>query len=258
MKNPKLIAAPLIVMAALLVWRETYDSQCGSLGIPLLAIAIIGYQTAQYAIYRRRCFADCFFNERSRLHRYYHRAAIPVLLAVVLSVVAGLSLILSALTWSVPVLMLLGVDGLVVAAVIPRGVGVLARHLRPAMAGTASRSLLASANALLLLPPLLAVQYYSPFPTFLDQASLANTISQAHEALGSQCLPTDLAVKFHAAKEGISWWLMLRASVELAEPNYRWVAWPLFLISGSLSVWAYSKLIVQVSDFARLTSNDHG
>ena len=250
MNDRKVILAPLIVMAAMLVWRTTYESQCVSLAIPLLVIAIIGYQTAQLALYRRRCFADCVFNVGSPLHRLYYRAALSVLLAVLLSVVAGLSLMLNVLSWSAPVLLLLAFDGFLLAAATPGGVRMLTNHFRPAIAGTASRSLLASVNALLLLPPLLALQYFSPFPPFLDQASLPNTIVQAYEALGSQCMATNLVVKFHAAKEGLAWWLTLRASMELSDPTYRWAAWTLFLLSGSLSVWAYSKLVVQVADFA--------
>ena len=258
MRNLRILLATLATFAALVIWRETYSLQCASGAIPLLAIALIGFQTAEYAVFRRRCFADCAFEAGSFLHRFYSRTFLSILIAIFVSVVAGLSLLFNLLTWTEPVLALLAVDGLFLAFVTPAVIGVGSRHLRPGIARIATKNIVAAVNAALLLAPLLAIQYYSPFPAFVDQASLTNTISQAFQSFGSQCVPTDVLTKLQVAKEGFSWWLMLKANVQLTDPTFRVAAWIIFLVSGSLSVWAYSKLIVQVADLASGSGERNG
>jgi hypothetical protein len=250
MRHLRILAAALVVFAALAVWRLTYGSQCASGVIPLLAIALIGFQTAEYAVFRRRCFADCAFSDGSFLHRFYSRTVLATALAIFVSAVAGLSLFLNLLTWTEPVLALLAADGLLLALVAPPLIRISSGHLRPGIARIAAKNIIAAVNAALLLGPLLAIQYYSPFPPFVDTASLPNTITQALQAFSSQCLATDFLAKLQAAKEGFSWWLMLKANVQLSDPTFRAAAWIIFLVSGSLSVWAYSKLIVQAADLA--------
>lgn len=250
MRNLRILAAVIVTLAGLLIWRITYGSQCVSTAIPLLVIILIGYQTAEYAVFRRRCFADCFFNDGTVLHRMFYRPYFSIGIAMFVSIVAGLSLLLNLLTWTPPVLALLAVDGFFLAFLTPGSAVLSEGHLRPSIARLATKNVIATLNAGVLLAALLAIQFYSPFPEFVDPASLSNTIAQAFRTVGSQCVATDFLAKLQVAKEGFSWWLMLRANVELADPTFRAAAWILFLLSGSLSVWAYSKLIVQVADLA--------
>ena len=258
MRQFRILAAVLVVFAALAVWRLTYDSQCASAAIPLLAIALIGFQTAEYAVFRRRCFSDCAFEEGSFLHRFYSRTTLSIVVAIFVSAVAGLSLFLNLLTWTDPVLALLAADGLLLAFIAPPLIRTGSRHLRPGIARIASKNIIAALNAVLLLVPLLAIQYYSPFPAFVDPASLTTTVSQALQSFNSQCLATDFLAKLQAVKEGFSWWLMLKANVQLPDPTFRVAAWIIFLVSGSLSVWAYSKLIVQAADLASGSGESNG
>jgi hypothetical protein len=250
MRNLRILAAVLAVFAALGVWRATYDSQCLSTAIPALLILLIAFQTAEYSIVRRRCFADCMFNDGTVLHRMFYRRYFAIGIAFFVSIVAGFSLLLNLLTWSDPILALLIVDGIVLAFLTPVVTSLGRQHLNPGIARIATKNVLIVINAGLLLAALLAIQYYSPFPRFVDPASLTNTVTQAFAAYGSQCLVTDFLAKLQVAKEGFSWWLMLKANVQLSDPTFRAAAWIIFLVSGSLSVWAYSKLIVQAADLA--------
>lgn len=250
MRNLRILAAVLAVFAALGVWRATWESQCLSTAIPALLILVIALQTAEYSIVRRRCFADCMFNDGTFFHRMFYRRYFAIGIAFFVSIVAGLSLLLNLITWQEPILALLIVDGVLLALLTPAVTALGRHHLNPGVARIATKNLLIVINAGLLLAALLAIQFYSPFPAFVDPASLTNTITQAFQAYGSQCLATDFMAKLQVAKEGFSWWLMLKANVQLADPTFRAAAWIIFLVSGSLSVWAYSKLIVQAADMA--------
>lgn len=55
----------------------------------------------------------------------------------------------------------------------------------------------------------------------------------------------------YVQKDAFAWWLMVRGSGHLEAPILRWAAWTVFLFSGTLALWAYSRLLVQMIAFAQ-------
>ena len=247
----RIVLALGLTGVALWLWRETYDVHCTALVIPGLVVCVIAYRSSRYTIARRRCLADGFVRPETMLHRMLSRPILPLVVAFVLSVCAGLVLLLNILTWPREVLWALAVDAGLVALAFAFMRRKAAEIFQPEAARLLAVHVLVVVNALGLLLVLVGLQYYLPFADFIDRSlALPDMIERASLAVGSDCVLIHALVRVHVAKEAVGWWLVLNASQHLSDPGFRLGAWILFLVGGSLSTWAWSGLVVQIVDWA--------
>jgi hypothetical protein len=75
-------------------------------------------------------------------------------------------------------------------------------------------------------------------------------MASASQTMKSVCPLIETAARLSAEKDAIGWWLMLETSSRIDNPSFRWGAWMVFFVNSSLSIWAYSRYIVQSVDLA--------
>jgi len=238
-----------LACGALVVWRLTYADTCMALAIPVACIGMIAVPTARFSILRRRSFADSFFQPDTFLRRWFSGRTIAIGSAMIASLVAGSSLMLSIVGWSWEFLGVLGIDAIVVALVAPYLLNLGCSQLKPVVARLAAHSLLSNVNAVLLLVPLVLVQFHADYPDFVDRnGSLVRTIEAARATVSSVCPLVDVLVDFNAAKDAFAWWLVIMASQQAQDTSLRLAVWVAFLMFGSLNAWAFSKLVVRAAE----------
>lgn len=102
-------------------------------------------------------------------------------------------------------------------------------------------------NVPFVVAALLFIQLQQPPPAYVDGAlNLEETLRAASESIGSECSVVDQLIRLNLEKDGFSWWLMLKGGGSIDDSRVRWVAWLLFLLSGTLGLLAYSRLCVQL------------
>lgn len=236
-------AGPLL----LLTWSALYASSCVVLLIPIFIVAVLTLATREQLRQRRRCVADCYFVSGSLLHRLVSSTKLVTLLSLLVSLGLTTVLLASVPGWGLPVLGLLAMDAVLIALLyfgLLRAASAGLR-VRGAFRALFTRRWAVMVNLPLVLLGLLWLQLQQPPPAWLDGAlNLEATLRAASDSVGSRCPLIDRVVRLNMEKEAFSWWLTLKGSGLIDDSRLRWVAWLLFLLSGTLALWAYSRLCV--------------
>lgn len=246
----RILAAVLLTLALLWVWRESFDATCLGIIPGLVVVALISAAAREQAMHRRHCLAACWFREGSLPARVLRSGMLVTLRALLVALVTGGVLLLSLILWDRPMLIALASDSIVVVILYVALAALSARTFR-----AESRMLLVKVwtvgiNTLLMAGVLIGVQLFSPVPDYLDE-SLRVTLDAASARVASSCGPVDLLAGLYQQKEAFAWWLMVQGSGRLDAPMLRSAAWGIFLFTGTLGVWAYSRLLVQMIAIAR-------
>jgi hypothetical protein len=249
-------AAILLSLALLGVWRATYDATCLGLIPAAVVVAVIAAAAREQAMRRRYCLAECWFREHSFPARFLRSGLIVTLRALAVSLFTGGFLLLSLLLWGELMLIVLALDSLILTALSAAIRSGSPRFFRPESHRVLVKSWSVGINTLLMAGILFYAQLYSPVPEYLTD-SLTTTLDAASARVASSCPTVDMLAGIYQEKEAFAWWLMVQGSGQLDAPALRWTAWSIFLLSGTLGVWAYSRLMVQMIDFARGLEGAH-
>jgi hypothetical protein len=249
-----LVAAAVAGPAMLLLWSLVYRAGCWSLLVPAGVVAVLTAAGRDRLLWRRHCLADCLFVEGSALHRLLRSRILVTLIAA--AVATGLTAVLMAQipSWSFEIVALLALDALLLAtlyvALYRLAAGGL--HVNPGRRGVLAKSGAVALNLLLVVPALLLVQLQQAPPQYLDAAlRLGPTLQAASDSVASGCPLVDQLVRLGQEGEAFAWWLTLRATRAIDDAQLRWIAWLLFLASGTLSLWAYGSFCVQLIHYAQ-------
>lgn len=246
-----MVLLPALAVAAgpllLLSWSLLYSGPCVVLLIPALMTLLLTLAARDQLRQRRRCSADCFFVEGTLLHRLVSSTKLVTLISLAVSLALTTVLLVSVPAWGLAVMVLLTLDALLIAllyfGLFRAASGGL--RVRGAFRYLFARRWAVMVNLPLVLVALLWLQLQQPPPAWLDDSlDLEATLRAASESVGSQCPLVDSAVRLNSEKEAFSWWLTLKGTAALEDTRLRWAAWLLFLLSGSLALWAYSRLCV--------------
>jgi hypothetical protein len=255
------VVATIIGPILLLSWTLIYPLSCWVLLIPFLITILLTLAAREQLRHRRQCIADCFFVEGSLLHRFLRGTSLITLTSFVVSAVLTTALLSTAVGWGFPVLALLTVDALLIPLLYLGFYGTATSMLR---VNAAYRHLFAqrwavTTNLLLLVPTLLFIQLQQQPPAWIDGSlNLSATLHAASDSVGSACPIVDSLVRLNQEKDALSWWLIIKGTRGTDDNLIRWVAWLLFLLSGTLSVLAFSRLCVYLVYIAhRIRAGDN-
>ena len=251
-KSPlAMVLLPVLAVATgpllLLSWSLFYSASCVVLVIPALMVVVLTLAARDQLRQRRRCTADCYFVQGSLLHRLVSSTKLVTLLSLAVSVGLTTVLLVSVPAWGLPVMALLTLDAVLIAllyfGLFRAASGGL--RVRGAFRYLFARRWAVMVNLPLVLVALLWLQLQQPPPAWLDGSlDLEATLRAASESVGSRCPLVDTAVRLNSEKDAFAWWLTLKGTAELEDSRLRWAAWLLFLLSGTLALWAYSRLCV--------------
>jgi len=246
----KTLAAILLSLALLWVWRETYDATCLGLLPAALIIAVITAAAREQAMRRRHCLAECWFKTGSFPDRILRSGILVTLRALAVSLFTGGVLLLSLPLWEGPMLIALALDSLIAALLFFAIRALSARIFQPKSHLLLVKAWTVGINTLLMMGVLFYTQLYSPIPDYLDD-SLRATLDAATRQIASNCPLANTLTGLYQEQDAFAWWLMIQGSGQLDVPSLRWAAWSIFLLSGTLGLWAYSRLLVQMIAFAQ-------
>ena len=248
----RILSSSVLAFMSLVIWRQIYDEHCAALVIPLAIILFIAFQAAEFGIAKRYCFANCFLPEGSFFYRMITGRVLTIFISILVSIITGAVLVLNFITWDFIILSVLAIDALFLCILFLIITYTLRSHIKPKMGKIAVKHLTVMINTTLLLAVLVAIQLNTNIPEYIDKSSLTKTIENASKTVSSNCEVINTLTKLNTEKEAVTWWLMFQVSKNSNNPTFRWAAWLLFLLSSSLSVWAYSRFLVQVIDFVHI------
>jgi hypothetical protein len=249
-----MVAATMAGPAMVLGWSVIYRFGCWSLLLPAIVGFVLMLAGRDRMSWRRRCLADCLFVEGSPLHRLLRARVLISLVALVGAMALTAVLMMTIPRWDMSVLAIVALDALAITALYLWLYTTSAGLLR---VNTACRTLFARVwavrfNVLLILPILVIVQLQQPLPDYLDgDRQLRPTLQAATASVASGCHLVDAVVRLGREGEAFAWWAIMKATQAIEQRVLRWVAWLLFLLSGSLSLWAYSSFCAQLVHYAQ-------
>jgi hypothetical protein len=183
------------------------------------------------------------------LHRLLYSSTWVTLLSLATALVLIAALMMNVPGWDFVVLAVFAFDA-VVLAVLYLAIWHLVHRLVRVRTGPRTvlvRSWSTALSVLLMLPVLLAVQLQQSPPAYLDSSpQLYEMLQTATARIGSECQLIDTLVRFGCESEALRWWLTLRATQMTQGTLLAWLAWGLFLLGGSLSLWAYSAFCTEL------------
>jgi hypothetical protein len=244
------MAGPAMVLG----WSLLYRFGCWSLLLPAIVVSVLTLAGRDRMSWRRRCLADCLFIEGSLLHRLLRARVLISLVALIVAITLAAVLMMSIPRWDISALAIVALDALAITALYLWLHWTSAGLLR---VNSACRTLFARVwtvrlNVLLILPILVVVQLQQPLPDYLDgDRQLRPTLQAATASVASDCPLVDAVVRLGREGEAFAWWAIMKATQAIEQRVLRWVAWLLFLLGGSLSLWAYSSFCVQLVHYAQ-------
>lgn len=253
------VALFALAFAALMVWRASYAAGCAALAVPAVVTVLIAWQSFEYGLARRRCFADCFFRHGSLLHRLFRGWLVSLLFAVLGALALSAFLFQGLATWDPPILIALGAVGLAIALLQPPLARAARGPARPKAARIAAKYLTVGLGGAAATLALAWLFLDAEIPSYARQGgALVDLIRAAAESTGSACPAVDDFLRLSAAKDGLVWWLILKADESAAGPGYRAAAWALFLIGGALGAIGYARYVAQCVSFAHKGAANRG
>ncbi len=248
------LAAIFLALVLLWVWHETYARTCLGL-IPALWLILLLTQSLRLPFLRRRiCLSQCWFQDNRLPARILRGRWLATLRAFWIALFSGGFLLLQLPLWNQTLWLVLAGDSFLILLWVLLFQSLSKHWFQPESQACLVQSWSTWTNTLLMAGGSLVLQLYSPVPPYLRE-SLHKTLEIAGQLVASNCAMLDRLIRLYQQKEALAWWLMVQGSPQLPIPWLRWTAWLLFLLSGTLAFWAYSRFIVQMIFLAQ--SSDH-
>lgn len=241
----RMIAAIAVCLAVLAAWRETYALSCAALLIPAFVFLSVAFGIRESGVLRRRFFASFYFKDGSWLRGFFSRTFLVTLAALIGAVLPTLSLCLDLTIWTPQELAVVAGGALTLALLLKLFDTMTWRAARPEAREVLVKRWAVGVNTALLVAALLTVKLMNPPPAYV--ALTLNDTLEAAPKLASVCPWITDALWFQVRKEAVTWWLWVRTETLLigGVDLLRWLSGAIFLISGSLSAYAFSRFLAQ-------------
>lgn len=237
--------APAVVIA----WALTFHTGCLPLILPLTIAVVLATALTEQSVARRRCRAQCWFEQGSCLYRVLHRWVIAAVLSSVAASAGTVVLAAGVALADFLHVAVLAADAVLVALLYVVFAHLAGARLRvtPAYRRIFAIRVTVMLNMLAMLITFVYLGLESPPPAYLDgHLELKPTLDAAVRSVTAECLYVDRVLSWVREGEAFGWWLMLRAHRQIEVGELRWLAWVLFLSGGTLGLWAYSTFCARV------------
>ena len=255
----RMIAAIAVCLGALAAWRETYAISCLALLAPVFVFVVVLMGVREHGVMRRRFFAQFYFKEGSWLRGFFSRTLIVTLFAFFGALIPTAALCLDLTTWTPYELGIVTADALVLIFLLRLFDWMTRGAARPEVRSVLVKGWAVAVNVVLLVAALITVRLMSPYPDYV-QPGLTAMMAEASKTISSTCPWIDLGLQVQIGKEAVGWWLITNTEARLSASGdfgfIRWLAWAIFLISGSLSAYAYSRFLAQLAYAADHVEDD--
>ena len=230
------------------VWLFTwflFHEQAGCLVLFLLmfpVIALIGLNILEINLMRKHAFAYAYLADNSWLGRLLTRKTIPSMWAVSKALVFTFILFVEASDWSLWIWILLFLDLMLLAGAYGWLNKLLQSQLKRGQAGIISRRILVTLNTVLLSILVASSQFLSAQPDY-RQYSWQETITYSAALNQAGCEIIAPLVRLKSIKDAVGWRLAANGLSGLQNIAAALLGWLIFLLSSSLSLWAFSRMM---------------
>jgi len=221
-------------------------------------VALIGLNMLEVALMRRRAFAHVYLTHDSWLARLLTRKFFATLWAVFKALAFTFILLLEASDWATWIWILLFVDTLLLATAYGWLSKLLQLQVKPGWAGIISRRILVTLNTLLLSVMIASGQFLTAQPDYREY-SWQETITYSASMSQSGCDLVAPLARLKSIKDAIGWRLAANTLNGLQNIFATLLGWLIFLLSSSLSLWAFSRMatgsLIRKTEFQQLIHN---
>ena len=248
--------------AWLLVWF-IFHEQTGCLALSLLmfpVIALIALNILEVKMMQKRAFARMYLVDASWLGQLLTSKFMASIWAVIKAIVFTFILFLEASDWSRWIWVLLLLDIPLLAVSYNWLNRILQRQVRQAQSGIVSRRILVSLNTALLAIIIASGQFLTDQPDY-RQYSWQETITHAAGASRAGCEIIAPLARLKSIKDALGWRLAASELGGLQSMAAAIMGWCIFLLSSSLSIWAFSRMLsgsmIRQPEFRQLILGRH-
>lgn len=234
----------LVVWMWLFAWFLLHE-QAGCLTLSVLmfpVIALIGLNMLEVTLMRKHAFAYMYLADRSWLAQLLTRKFIPTIWAVIKALVFTFILFLEAGDWSLWIWILLFLDILLLATIYGWLSKLLQFQVKRGQAGIISRRILVTLNTLLLAVIIASGQFFTAQPDY-RQYSWQETITYSASMNQADCEIIAPLLRLKSIKDAMGWRLAVNGLSGLRSAAASILGWLIFLLSSSLSLWAFSRMM---------------
>lgn len=234
----------LMAWAWLFAWY-LFHEQAGCLVVSLLmfpVIALIGFNILEVTLMRKHAFAHMYLAEHSWLGQLLTRKFMSTVWAVIKSLVFTFILFAEASGWSLWIWILLFFDILLLAAVHGWLNQLLGSQVKHGQAGIISRRILVTFNTMLLSIIIASGQFLTAQPDYRSY-SWQETIAYAASMSQAKCEIIAPLARLKSVKDAVGWRLAANGLSGLQSMAAAILGWLIFLLSSSLSLWAFSRML---------------
>jgi len=249
------IAALVLSLGVLFAWRYSATQGCLSLVIAVIVVITVTAGELEDAMLRRYCLASCYFQHGSLPDRWLRGRTIAALRSLVLALFASSFLLLGFLVWDMTTIRIVALDALLIVGLMALFRTLSAHLFTDQTTEVVIKAWTVATNTVLVVLVLALIQFWSTSPEYLRHA-LIEPLNAASPEATSACALIRVLSEAYIGKDAISWSLMTKTSLELENPLILGVAWFVFLLSGALAIWAYSRFVVQIVGLATFTARD--
>lgn len=238
----------LLVGMWLFAWHLLHE-QTGCLMLSLLIFpvtALIGFNMLEVTFMRRRAFANMYLAHSSWLAGLLTRKFFPTVWAVIKALVFTFILFLEASDWALWIWIILFIDIILLAITHGWLSKLLQLQVKPGQTGIISRRILVSINTMLLSVTIASGQFLTTQPDYREY-SWQETITYAASMSQSGCELIAPLHRLKSIKDAVGWRLAANGLSGLQNILAALLGWLVFLLSSSLSLWAFSRMITGVS-----------
>jgi hypothetical protein len=239
----------LLGFTLLLIWKLVYHIGCYTMVLPIVIGIIIMLSVRESFIKSKACVADCYFKDKSFFDTLMRGRIFVNILSLIVSLVLSLTLMLYLTISSLNELVFLFFDIFIIYILYIWLINSTKNSLNDKIRYSIIKDWVVSINSFLFLLVLIYIKLNSYVPSYIEN-SLTQSIENASILMHSSCNVVDYLVKVNIEKEAMSWWLMLNINHNIDNENYRLISWIIFLLNGGLSMFAYSRFMIQLLDFS--------
>ena len=249
--NKMTIALSLGSFIPLMGWINTYSGSCISLIFPFISVCVICVGVMELSVKKRECLARSYFVEGTFLYKFFNSRQLVFIKSLFLSILLGMSLALSLITWDSGIMYLLFGDIFLLSWIYSKTLSTLTGTIKENVKFVIAKDLAVSINSFFLLILLLLIQFTTPIPEYVD-ASLQTTLTSALTVFSSECAVTNFLLMLNAQKDAFSWWTMLNIDSHIHDQKLRYITWLAFLLTNGLATYAFSRYTLQLLDLVRV------
>ena len=217
----------------------------GVLVLMVPAVMVLAWNMLEPSLLRRRAFVVQYLRSERWLWRMLSRRLLLSLWQILKAMVLVAVILVAALQWPGWMLLLLLGDLLVVLLLYRLLLRLLQRQARAVVAGVLARRTLVWLNFLLLVPAVALGQLVTGHPDYRP-LGWSGTLDVALSQVRVGCDLLAPWVRAGAGQEAITWRLMQLGIEGISNEYLALMAWFLFLLTSTLALWGWSRLLAGV------------